>query len=53
MGSLNLYSLQPDAFDDDDLAVASVFGAHAAVALAGAQWEAQLEAKAASGDVMA
>ncbi len=32
MGSLNLYSTQPDAFDDRDVAVATVFAAHAAVA---------------------
>ena len=52
MGSLNLYSRQPDAFDDDDLAVGAVFAAHAAVALAGARREAQLEAIAASRDVI-
>jgi GAF domain-containing protein len=46
MGSLNLYSVEPDAFDDEDIAVGSVFAAHAAVALAGASREAQLEAKA-------
>lgn len=32
MGSLNLYSTQPNAFDDRDIAVATVFAAHAAVA---------------------
>jgi len=32
MGSLNLYSTQIDAFDDRDVAVATVFAAHAAVA---------------------
>ncbi len=32
MGALNLYSTQPDAFDDRDVAVATVFAAHAAVA---------------------
>jgi GAF domain-containing protein len=32
MGSLNLYSTQFDAFDDRDVAVATVFAAHAAVA---------------------
>ena len=32
MGALNLYSTQPDAFDDHDVAVGSVFAAHAAVA---------------------
>lgn len=52
MGSLNLYSMAPDAFDDEDIAVGSVFAAHAAVALAGATREAQLEAKADSRDVI-
>ena len=32
MGSLNLYSEQPDAFDDHDVAFGAVFAAHAAVA---------------------
>ena len=32
MGALNLYSTQLDAFDDRDVAVATVFAAHAAVA---------------------
>jgi GAF domain-containing protein len=32
MGSLNLYSTQIDAFDDRDVAIATVFAAHAAVA---------------------
>jgi len=44
MGSLNLYSLQPDAFDDEDIAVGSVFAAHVAVALAGATRETQAKA---------
>lgn len=52
MGSLNLYSLEAEAFNDDDVAVALVFASHAAVALAGAQREADLEAKAASRDVI-
>lgn len=52
MGSLNLYSRAPDAFDDEDIAVGSVFAAHAAVALAGATREAQLEAKADTRDVI-
>ena len=52
MGSLNLYSMVPDAFDDEDIAVGSVFAAHAAVALAGATREAQLEAKADTRDVI-
>ncbi len=52
MGSLNLYSKAPDAFDDEDIAVGSVFAAHAAVALAGATREEQLEAKADSRNVI-
>jgi len=52
MGSLNLYSSQTDAFDDEDIAVGSVFAAHAAVALAGARRAAQLETKAQSRDVI-
>ena len=52
MGALNLYSSQPDAFDSHDMAVASVFAAHAAVALATAQHEEQLEAKAGSRDII-
>jgi transcriptional regulator with GAF, ATPase, and Fis domain len=32
LGALNLYSSQPDAFDDHAVAVGSVFAAHAAVA---------------------
>ncbi|MCA1676142.1 MAG: GAF and ANTAR domain-containing protein [Actinobacteria bacterium] len=51
-GSLNLYSSQWDAFDDQDIAVASVFAAHAAVAWATATREEQLEGKAASRDVI-
>jgi GAF domain-containing protein len=52
LGALNLYSSRPHAFDDQDVAVGSVFAAHAAVALAGAERGAQLEAKAASRDVI-
>src|SRR5688500_8550226 len=33
MGALNLYSTQPDAFDDTDVAFAAVFATHAAVAM--------------------
>jgi transcriptional regulator with GAF, ATPase, and Fis domain len=32
IGALNLYSTEPDAFDDHDVAVGTVFAAHAAVA---------------------
>ena len=42
MGALNLYSKQPSAFDDEALAVGSVFATHAAVALAGAQQDEQM-----------
>ena len=52
MGALNLYSTKADAFDDQDVATGSVFAAHAAVALASAQREAQLEDKATSRDVI-
>ncbi|WP_293785568.1 GAF and ANTAR domain-containing protein [uncultured Aeromicrobium sp.] len=38
-GSLNLYSEQSKAFDDDDLAVATIFARHASVAVASAQSE--------------
>jgi len=52
MGSLNLYSSAFDAFDDQDIAVGSVFAAHAAVALAHAKQEMHLENKADSRDVI-
>lgn len=38
-GSLNLYADAVDAFDDDDLAVASIFARHASIALATAHNE--------------
>ena len=43
MGALNLYSKRPGAFDDDALAIGSVFATHAAVALAGAQYDEHLQ----------
>ena len=52
MGALNLYSGMRDAFDDHDIAVGSVFAAHAAVAWSSAEREAQLDAKADSRDVI-
>lgn len=52
LGALNLYSTRADAFDDHDVATGSVFAAHAAVALTSAQREAQLEAKAATRDLI-
>lgn len=42
-GSLNLYSEKLDGFDDDDVAVASIFVRHAAVALANAHNEEGLQ----------
>jgi GAF domain-containing protein len=42
-GSLNLYSNRVDAFDDDDVAVATIFVRHAAVALANAHNEEGLQ----------
>ncbi len=52
MGSLNLYSTRPNAFDDQDVAVGSVFAAHAAVALATAHRQANLESMALTRDVI-
>ena len=52
LGALNLYSRRPDAFDDRDVAVGSVFAAHAAVALTSAERDEALEKKAASRDVI-
>jgi len=42
-GSLNLYANHVDAFDDDDVAVATIFVRHAAVALANAHNEEGLQ----------
>lgn len=52
LGALNLYSRQREAFDEQALAVASLFAAHAAVALSSARREEDLERKAASRDVI-
>lgn len=52
MGALNLYATAPDAFDDTDAALASVFAVHAAVAMQGARREAGLEDKARTRDVI-
>ena len=52
MGALNLDSREPDAFDDQDVAVGSVFAAHAAVALATAKYDEQLESKSQSRDLI-
>jgi GAF domain-containing protein len=42
LGALNLYSRTPHAFSDDDVAVAEVYAAHAAVALGQARQESNL-----------
>lgn len=42
-GSLNLYADRPDAFDVDDLAVASIFVRHASIAIANAHNEEGLQ----------
>lgn len=42
LGALNLFSRERDAFSDDSERVGLLFAAHAAVALAGAQQQAQL-----------
>ena len=41
-GALNLYHRQPRAYDDDDIAVAGIFAAHASVALAASNNDANL-----------
>ncbi len=52
MGALNLYSTAPDAFDDSDVALGSVFAAHASVAMSAARQQGSLEEKAQSRDVI-
>lgn len=52
MGALNLYSTAPDAFDRGDVAIASVFAAHAAVAMAAARREDELEQKASTRELI-
>jgi transcriptional regulator with GAF, ATPase, and Fis domain len=52
MGALNMYSAETDAFDEQDIAVGSVFAVHAAVALSSAHREADLEHKSASRDII-
>lgn len=52
MGALNLYSRVVDAFDDSDVALASVFAVHAAVAMSAARREEHLEQKAEGRDVI-
>ncbi len=52
MGALNLYSTKPGAFDDTDIALGSVFAAHAAVALSTALHDEQMEEALQSRDVI-
>lgn len=52
MGALNLYSKQRGAFDDEAVAVGSVFATHAAVALAAAQRDEQMQKALQSRDVI-
>lgn len=52
MGALNLYSSRFDAFDETDVALASVFAVHAAVAMSSARREENLERKADSRDLI-
>ena len=52
MGALNLYSTTPGAFDDSDVALATVFAAHASVAMSAARRQEGLEKKAESRDVI-
>jgi GAF domain-containing protein len=53
MGVLNLYSDRVDAFDEEDRHVASVFAAHAAVALSRARHVGHLETALDTRDVIA
>lgn len=52
IGALNLYSSAPDAFDDSDVALATVFAVHASVAMLAARRAAALEQKAESRDLI-
>ncbi|HEX2046657.1 MAG TPA: GAF and ANTAR domain-containing protein [Acidimicrobiales bacterium] len=52
LGALNLYSKARDAFDDEAVAVGSVFAAHAAVALSSALHDEQMEEALQSRDVI-
>lgn len=52
MGALNLYSTTLNAFDDSDVALASVFAVHASAAMSAARREESLEEKADSRDVI-
>ena len=52
MGALNLYSVREDAFDDSDVALASVFAVHASEAMSAARRQEGLERKAETRDVI-
>jgi len=52
MGSLNLYSKKPAAFDDEARMLGAVFAAHAAVAMSSARKEEQLREALQSRDVI-
>ena len=52
MGALNLYSTVPSAFDDSDVALATVFAVHASVAMSSARRQEGLEKKAETRDVI-
>lgn len=50
LGALNLYADSPEAFDEESVAIARVFAVHAAIALAAAERESNLEAALRSRD---
>ncbi|MET0726995.1 MAG: GAF domain-containing protein [Acidimicrobiales bacterium] len=52
LGALNLYSTKPGAFDETDIALASVFAAHAAVAVQSARGQHHLEHRARSRELV-
>jgi transcriptional regulator with GAF, ATPase, and Fis domain len=52
LGALNLYSTRTDAFDDHDIAVGTVFAAHASVAWSTSQEIEELEARLISRQVI-
>jgi transcriptional regulator with GAF, ATPase, and Fis domain len=52
LGALNLHSTRPDAFGDESERVGLLFGAHAAVALAGAQEQEHLRTALSARDVI-
>jgi hypothetical protein len=52
LGALNMYSRTPHAFDDEGEEIGLMFAAHAAVALAGAEHEANLHAGMVNRDVI-